>query len=78
MLSQQRGFPGSPVVRTLHFTAEGLCSISGSGRKIPQVKSAEKKDEAKDGKMDTETCQIIELLISMSQASSHSSSGLFS
>ena len=31
-----REFPGSPVVRTLHFTAMGLCLISGWGTKIPE------------------------------------------
>ena len=30
-------FPGGPVIRTLHFHCQGLCSIPGQGTKIPQA-----------------------------------------
>ena len=32
-----REFPGSPVVRTQAFTAEGAGSIPGQGTKMPQA-----------------------------------------
>ena len=31
------GFPGSPVVKTLHFQCRGHVSIPGQGMKIPQA-----------------------------------------
>ena len=39
-----REFPGSPAVRSLHFTAEGLGSIPGQVTKILQVTECGQKN----------------------------------
>ena len=41
-----REFPGSPAVRSLHFTAEGLGSIPGRVTKIPHAFEAASGVEA--------------------------------
>ena len=39
-----REFPGSPVIRTLHFTAKGPSSISGQGTKLPLKRGKKGKE----------------------------------
>ena len=34
---KSRGFPGSPVVKTMPSNAEGACLISGQGVKVPHA-----------------------------------------
>ena len=49
--NKAEGFPGSPVVKTLHFSAAGMDLIPGQGTKIPHDMWHGQKNKKQSRKM---------------------------